>query len=469
VAALLLASVWCLLLLGAALRAPLGVSYLACAALLVWTRPRASVRPAPLAAALAGAAGFVALPAWLALVAIAGRALGLEPPAPPALAATPAAWLAHVALAPLFEELLYRERLLPALRARVGAPLALVLGSAAFAAPHLEAWSVLTTFAVGLALGALFLATRRIELCIAAHMGLNAAVLVCGLPPSFASLAPGAAALAAGALLAFAVASTRVHARGLGRLGASARCGTAVAAGFGMRIVRQPRAVAALGVAAFVIATHAAWPEASARAPRQYALVITLGYGHLIGAALPAWRRIAARGPLVASAWLLAAATAFALYGTAVAAWPALVLAPVALSIWHIAENDVAIARALRAGGALPKLARGAGGHAPAVAGAALVLGVAGWALPDPGAFGDVFSAVTLYHLLAWLALRIARGASLARLGLLHAGPALVCAALWLAPDAGAASLRALAFSPGVYLFWSALHVLQTARGRAPA
>jgi hypothetical protein len=43
--------------------------------------------------------------------------------------------------------------------------------------------------------------------------------------------------------------------------------------------------------------------------------------------------------------------------------------------------------------------------------------------------------------------------------------PALACAALWLAPEGGA--LRSAAFSPALYLFWSALHVLQTARARA--
>lgn len=214
-AALLLASAWCLLLSGAALRAPLFVTYLACVALLLWARPRADARAAPWAALLAGAAGFVALPAWLAGVAVVGRLLGLPPPAAPApLETTAAAWLAHVALAPLFEELLYRERLLPALRTRLGAPLALVLSSAAFAAAHLEAWSVLTTFGVGLALGGLFLATGRVGPCIAAHAGLNAAALACGLPPRRWALAPGLAALAAGALVAFAVACTRVHAAG---------------------------------------------------------------------------------------------------------------------------------------------------------------------------------------------------------------------------------------------------------------
>jgi membrane protease YdiL (CAAX protease family) len=468
-AALLLACVWCLLLCGAALRAPLGVTYLACTALLVWTRPRASARPSSWAELLAGAAGFVALPAWLAGVAVVGRLLGLPPPAPPVTAPAGADWAAHGALAPLFEELLYRERLLPALRARAGAPLALVLSSAAFAAPHLEAWSVLTTFGVGLALGGLFLATGRIGPCIAAHAGLNAAALACGLPPRRWALAPELAALAAGGLLAFALASTRVHAERLQRCFARVRRGTAVARGRCMSIGRRPRFAAALAVAFFLALTHAAFPDGAERAPAQYALVITLGYGHLLGAALPAFRRSVARGTLACAWRLCAAATAFALYASAVAAWPPLVLGLVALSVWHIAENDAAMARVLRAGGALRRLPPGAAGHALPFAAAALVLGLARWALPDPGRFGDVFSGVTLYHLVAWLAFARARGASTARLAALHAGPALACGALWLAPEPGAAALRALAFSPAIYLFWSALHVLQTARARAVA
>ena len=462
-AGLLLSSVWCLLLLGAAFRAPLIVPYLACTALLWCTRARASARPAPLAVLLSAASGFVALPAWLALLVWCGDALGLARSTALTPAATPAAWLAHVVLAPAFEEWLYRERLLPALRARLGAPLALVLSSAAFAAPHLAAWSVLTTFGVGLALGGVFLASGRVGLCIAAHAGLNAAALACGLPPRRWALPPEWAALAAGGLLAFALASTRFHVAPPAARGTGARRGTAVAALGDMRTLLHPRLVAALATGAFLAATHGVWREPEPRASAQYALVITLGYGHLIGAALPAWRRIAARGALGAAAWGVAAATAFALYAAALAAWPPLALGLVALSVWHISENDVAMTRAAHTGGALPPVSFR---HALPLAGAALVLALAGWALPDAGHFGDVFSAVTLYHLVAWLALRVARGARLGPLVALHAAPACVCAALWLAPE-GAAPLRAVAFSPGVYLFWSALHVLQTARGRA--
>jgi membrane protease YdiL (CAAX protease family) len=210
VAGLLLTCVWCLLLLGGALRLPLAATYLACCALLLWARPRGGARPAVGPALLAGAAGFAALPAWLAAIAWLGLALGLPPAPAPAGAAHPGDALAHAALAPLFEELLYRERLLPALRARAGAPLALVLSSAVFAAPHGGAWSVLAAFCVGLALGGVFLAARRVEPCVGLHAGLNAAALACGLPPAGA-LPPPAAALAGCALLACAVAWTRVH------------------------------------------------------------------------------------------------------------------------------------------------------------------------------------------------------------------------------------------------------------------
>src|SRR5262245_9236865 len=127
-ACLLLASVWCLLLLGGALTPWLGAEparlagFAACAALLLGTRPQASRRRAPRGAALlAGVAGWLALPGWLALVFACGSALGLapaEPRAPVARAMSP--WLANVALAPLFEELLYRERVLPALRRQSG-------------------------------------------------------------------------------------------------------------------------------------------------------------------------------------------------------------------------------------------------------------------------------------------------------------------------------------------------------------
>ena len=216
VAGALFASVGCLLLLGGALAPWLGsgaariTAYVACAALLLWARPCGRERGSALAVALAAAAGFAALPGWLALVWLVGSGLGLAPPALlPAASPDAGVWLANVALAPLFEELLHRERLLPALRARIGAPRALLASSALFAAPHLEPWSVLASFCVGLALGGVFLGTGRVGLCIAYHAGLNAAALACGLPPARAALTPVASLLLGGLLLALACAWTR--------------------------------------------------------------------------------------------------------------------------------------------------------------------------------------------------------------------------------------------------------------------
>jgi membrane protease YdiL (CAAX protease family) len=212
VAACLLATVWCLLLLGAACAPAVGVlparlgAYAACAALVIATRPRASGRASPGAALLAAAAGYLALPAWLGAIYLAGSGLALAPVRAAPAPLTTGDTLASVALAPLFEELLYRERLLPALRARLGAPLALLATSALFAAPHLEPWNVLGAFLVGLALGALFLASRRVELAIGYHAGLNAALAGAAHAPS---LAPLAGALASLLLLALAGAWTR--------------------------------------------------------------------------------------------------------------------------------------------------------------------------------------------------------------------------------------------------------------------
>jgi len=213
-ALLLLALGWSLLL-GAAALAPRtgGAGFCAAlaagAALALATRadpPRR--RPAAWLAllALGGVAGAGLQPAALAGIAHAGLALGLPAEAAPPQGRAPLwLWLAAVCLAPVFEELLYRERLLPELARRFGELPGLVLSSAAFALPHLEPWSVLGTFLVGLALGALMRRTAAVSLCIGLHAGLNLAALhptaVRSLPACGAALV-GAAALVAAAQLA---------------------------------------------------------------------------------------------------------------------------------------------------------------------------------------------------------------------------------------------------------------------------
>lgn len=193
---------------GLALRPLLGAEPASCAAfavallLVLATRGPASRSHSPARMACAGllgaAAGFSSYPAWVSLIASAGMALRLDSVAPiPPAAGSGWLWLSMLVLAPLFEEPLYRGRLLLALRARMGTPLAVVLGSALFAISHIDPWPVLATFLVGLALGALMLASKSVAACVGMHAGLNLGAVACGLPPErLAASAETGAALA---------------------------------------------------------------------------------------------------------------------------------------------------------------------------------------------------------------------------------------------------------------------------------
>jgi membrane protease YdiL (CAAX protease family) len=128
---------------------------------------------------LAGLAGFCCHPALMVLIAAVGLALGIPPrPRTPGSSEGVLTLLSVLVLAPVFEELLYRERLLPQLARACGRPAALLASSTLFALPHGEAWSVLGTFVVGWLLGALMLAAPSVGLCIAVHAGLNLAGLL---------------------------------------------------------------------------------------------------------------------------------------------------------------------------------------------------------------------------------------------------------------------------------------------------
>ena len=92
--------------------------------------------------------------------------------------------ISTLVLAPIFEELLYRERLLLALKRVVGAPVAIVVTAACFALPHIQSWSLVGTFVVGVFLALVMLWTHSIALCISIHAGLNLAGAMCGIPPT---------------------------------------------------------------------------------------------------------------------------------------------------------------------------------------------------------------------------------------------------------------------------------------------
>ncbi len=212
---------WTLLALGAVFMPWLGrdaallVTFAVVAAWMLAVRPaRGEGAPVPSVVASAFLAGFASYPAWILAIASIGIGIGLPPRlAEPPAAASPLLWLAVVLCAPLFEELLYRERLLPALRARIGTPIAIPLSSLLFALPHLEPWNVLGAFAVGLLLGVVYLATRSAALCVAYHAGLNGACLASGVPPVDPALDPATSMILGVVLLALSVQRTSATAR----------------------------------------------------------------------------------------------------------------------------------------------------------------------------------------------------------------------------------------------------------------
>jgi membrane protease YdiL (CAAX protease family) len=182
-ALLVTATVWTLLLavpgLGGAGPAASLVALLAALGLVLATRRHPGAPRSRGVVPLAAAAGFVSLPVWLALLLASGGALGLALPSAPAPEGGAVGALCDLAVGPALEELLYRERLLPALRGTLGTPAALAVSSLAFALSHREPWHVLAAGGLGLALGAAFLATRSVGACIAAHAGLNLAAWLC--------------------------------------------------------------------------------------------------------------------------------------------------------------------------------------------------------------------------------------------------------------------------------------------------
>jgi len=203
-ALVLMLAVWSLLLTGSVLDPLLGagasvfVTFLLATALVLATRTAG--RPSCLGRAggllaMGGLIGFAGYPAWVALILWTGMQIGLSHAEALVAPRAPLLLVSTLVLAPVFEEILYRERLLAALTPLVGPPLAVLLTSGLFALPHMSSWSVLTTLLVGLALGAAAHCGRSVAPCIGVHMGLNLAAMFCGVPPSRLLLPLPAAAL----------------------------------------------------------------------------------------------------------------------------------------------------------------------------------------------------------------------------------------------------------------------------------
>jgi membrane protease YdiL (CAAX protease family) len=172
-ALILMLVVWLLFPLGAELFADpsraLLVASLAALALMVGLRQPVLPRISIASACVFGAS----LLAGAAISTIAGAGLGLA-----AVGGGPATSMVLVAIAPVFEELLYRERLLGAVRFLWGGKWALFLSSALFALGHMDTRAMPIAFVGGLACGAVMLRTGSLAAVIGLHAGWNLGVVL---------------------------------------------------------------------------------------------------------------------------------------------------------------------------------------------------------------------------------------------------------------------------------------------------
>jgi membrane protease YdiL (CAAX protease family) len=183
-ALLVMLAVWTVLVSGSWLSSLVGqeaavlLVFSLAAALLIATRHPSAVRFRRCDIALVGlsvALGFAGHPLLCALIAVVGLAVGIDPTLATASAAGGLPLLiAVVAVAPVFEELLYRERLLDAIAATpLGTSGATLLSSVFFAITHLTPLQMLGSFLVGVVLALVRRVSRRVTACIGLHAGLN--------------------------------------------------------------------------------------------------------------------------------------------------------------------------------------------------------------------------------------------------------------------------------------------------------
>jgi len=225
--------------------------------------------------------------------------------------------------------------------------------------------------------------------------------------------------------------------------------------------------------------------DPSSRAFVAYAGVVTVGYAHLSASFLPG-RRLAALTPdgvprpLFAAFLLVSVASALALYVTLVnvAPWAAAPL--LCAAVWHTVENDAAMQCAYPQRRPPGRVLGGrASGVGLAAGGVVLVVWVSG---ASAGGLAQelataAFILPTTYHLVSWIVFSLDRARWLARAGeaqraqrlrrrlLVHHGVAVALSGVLLAGVAPA--MTGLFFSPVLYLFWSSIHVLDTAAARS--
>jgi membrane protease YdiL (CAAX protease family) len=125
--------------------------------------------------------GVASWPGWLLVLGAVFETLGLISPTR-SIALGALGWAATLVLAPLFEELLYRERLFAALQPRIGALFAVGVTSVLFALPHVDLVAIVATAHVGLVLGTVRVALGSVAPCVGLHAGLNAGAWLTAAP-----------------------------------------------------------------------------------------------------------------------------------------------------------------------------------------------------------------------------------------------------------------------------------------------
>lgn len=141
---------------------------------------------------------------------------------------------------------------------------------------------------------------------------------------------------------------------------------------------RRNRAVTASLVLAVVGGSRLALPDPELRAEGLALAVLSLGYGHLLGAFVFARRAARERGTerpdwLERSSWAVGLLTLFVAYASALSMLPGLALLLLAISTWHTVENDLELERAYARGLRLGPLPRSGSEHALALGWTALV------------------------------------------------------------------------------------------------
>lgn len=144
----------------------------------------------------------------------------------------------------------------------------------------------------------------------------------------------------------------------------------------------RSRLVTGICVLSFLLITRALVPDPGPRTELQYLLVIALGYGHLIGAAVSGRRRLAARAPVWLSGRLAGVAAAlavldlFVVYVWATHVSLAIFLPLLVVSIWHVVENDLSLRQPASGRIRMAPMPRSVHHHVAAIAAPALLVAI---------------------------------------------------------------------------------------------